>query len=377
MAVEVGRISSGVTDLDEAIGGLIPGDNIIWVADSNSAFPLFESAFLSEGLRRGRTCAYVQTNETELDVSGLDSAIIRFDARAGRAQSDAAALEEALVGIGRAHSDAHVVVGGLDTLVRRWGVERVVAFYRRTCPRLFDLGALAYWRVSRQAMGSSSLDQVRHVAQCVLEIGDAQLDVLKAEGRPAAVQGRIFQMEVQDGVPMLSSERALGRIGRGLHRLRQQRNLSQADLAGYAGVTPSAISQAESGRRGLSLDTLLVLGERLGMGIDELLDNRPATGYVLARRPATPGSVAPLLDDPEQGLLVYLVRLGPGAEGSPSFSFKGIELIAVAAGLIQLTVGPETPVMRAGDAVLTARDPVRGWRNLINEPALFFWILKA
>ncbi|HVC71144.1 MAG TPA: XRE family transcriptional regulator [Acidimicrobiales bacterium] len=162
-----------------------------------------------------------------------------------------------------------------------------------------------------------------------------------------------------------------------MQRLRRQRNLSQADIAAFAGVSPSAISQAESGRRGLSLVTLLVLGEHLGVGIDALLDNRPTTGYVLARRPATSATVAPLLDDPEQGLLTYLVRLGPGAEGAPPFSFKGIELIAVASGLIQLTVGPETPVMRAGDVVLTARDPVRGWRDLSAEPAMFFWILKT
>ena len=201
--------------------------------------------------------------------------------------------------------------------------------------------------------------------------------IAKAEGRSAAVQGRILKMDIEQGVPVLSSEKALGRIGRGLQQLRSQRNLSQADIAAFAGVTPSAISQAEAGRRGLSLDTLLVLGEHLGISIDALLDNRPATGYLLARRPTASGSVASLFDDPEQGLVVYLVRLGPGVEGSPPFSFKGIELIVVAAGIIQLTVGPETPVMRAGDAVLTARDPVRGWRNLFAEPAMFFWILKT
>lgn len=375
--MEAGWVSSGVADLDDAIGGLIPGDNIVWVAENSTAFRSFEDAFLAEGLRGGRTCVYVQTDREDPALHAYDPAIIVFDARVGRAHGDAPTIERALIEIGREHQYAHIVVGGLDALVRRWGPDKVVGLYRRTCPRLFGLGALAYWRVSRGALGSSSLDQIRHVAQCVFEIGDGHLNISKAEGRGAAVQGRILKMDSQQGVPVLSSEKAIGRIGRGLQQFRRQRNLSQADIAASAGVTPSAISQAESGRRGLSLDTLLVLGEHLGISIDALLDNRPATGYVLARRPATSATVASLFDDPERGLVVYLVRLGPGAEGSPPFSYKGIELIAVASGIIQLTVGPETPVMRAGDAVLTARDPVRGWRNLFAEPAMFFWILKA
>jgi hypothetical protein len=63
--------------------------------------------------------------------------------------------------------------------------------------------------------------------------------------------------------------------------------------------------------------------------------------------------------------------------GAPPFPFKGLELVAVGSGLIQLTVGPETPVMRAGDVVLADKDAVGGWRNLIAEPALLFWILKT
>ena len=375
--MESGWVSSGVADLDEAVGGLIPGDNIVWVADNSTAFRSLEDAFLAEGLRRGRTCVYVQTDRAEPVLRVQNPAIVVFDARAGRPHGDAPALEQALIEIGRRHQQAYVIVGGLDPLVRRWGPDRVADFYRRTCPRLFGLGALAYWRVSRGAIASSSLDQIRHVAQCVFEIVDGHLNIAKAEGRPAAVQGRILKMDIEQGATVLSSEKALGRIGRGLQQLRRQRNLSQSDIAAYAGVTPSAISQAEAGRRGLSLDTLLVLGEHLGISIDALLDNKPATGYVLARRPTASGTIASLFDDPEQGLVVYLVRLGPGAEGSPPFSFKGIELIAVASGIIQLTVGTETPVMRAGDAVLTARDPVRGWRNLFAEPATFFWILKT
>src|SRR3712207_7185016 len=49
-------------------------------------------------------------------------------------------------------------------------------------------------------------------------------------------------------------------------------------------ITPSAISQAESGRRGLSLDTLVTLTERLGVGLDQLLSTVEDRGYILDRK---------------------------------------------------------------------------------------------
>ena len=162
-----------------------------------------------------------------------------------------------------------------------------------------------------------------------------------------------------------------------MERVRRERNLSQSDLARLAGVTQSAISQAEAGRRGLSLETLLLLSERLGTGIDELLASAPTGGYVLARRPRiSVEAKTALLDDPKAGLRAYLVRLGPGESGAPDISHKGAELVLVASGLVQLTIGSDTPVMRAGDAALATTVAVSGWRNLLNGAALLIWVLR-
>jgi transcriptional regulator with XRE-family HTH domain len=176
---------------------------------------------------------------------------------------------------------------------------------------------------------------------------------------------------------VLDDEKALGRLGRGLEQLRHQRSLSQTDLARLGRVSPSAISQAEGGRRGLSLDTLLSLADGLGVGLDELLASTPLPGYVLGRhhRGSTETQI-PLLDDPKAGLRAYLVRLGPGEAAKPDSAHKGLELVLVASGLVQVTIGEATPVMRAGDVALATRDAVSGWRNLVNEPALLFWILR-
>jgi transcriptional regulator with XRE-family HTH domain len=183
-------------------------------------------------------------------------------------------------------------------------------------------------------------------------------------------------MDFGDGVLRLEDER-VGRLGQGLERVRRERNLSQGDLARLAGVSQSAISQAETGRRRLSLETVMLLSERLGMGVDDLLATAPVGGYVLARRPRNLVEAnTALLDDPKTGLRAYIVRLGPGESGGPDLLHKGAELVVVASGLVQLTIGSDTPVMRVGDAVLATTVAVSGWRNLMNAPALLFWVLR-
>jgi transcriptional regulator with XRE-family HTH domain len=218
---------------------------------------------------------------------------------------------------------------------------------------------------------------VQRVTQVVLDVSGGRLRVLKAESRPG-IEGRIFDLGRVDGEVTLVEARALGRLAEGLRRQRIERGLTQTEMARLAGVSPSAVSQVETGHRGLALDTLLTLSDALGVSIDTLLDHRPEAGYVLARRDRIPprrGLVA-LLDDPKAGLRAYLVSLGPGESGAPPSVHKGAELILVAQGLVQIDLAEEAPVMRAGDAVLVTRDAIVGWKNLLPEAARLFWIVR-
>ena len=365
-------------DVDALLGGLILGDNVVWVLDDTDVVRRLEDAMLAEAVARGEGCFYVSAGGDPAKLQArLGPGVSVLDARPRGLYGDAAVLETAIIEGARSKPPGYVVLDGLKEFSRRWGAAKAVAFFSRVCPRLFDLGAIAYWRAPRTDLGRSFIEQITNVTQCVLEIGEGHLRVVKAEGRPASVQGRLLRLQRTGSELHLEDERALGRLGRGLERVRRERNLHQSDLARLAGVTPSAISQAEAGRRGLSLDTLLLLSERLGMGLDELLAAAPTGGYVLARHPRTPADpITALLDDPKAGLRAYLVRLGPGESGAPEFPHKGAELVLVASGLVQLTIGDDTPVLRAGDVALATTVAVTGWRNLMNGPALLFWVLR-
>ena len=361
--------STGIDGLDAVLGGLLPGDNVVWIGDDPGLHDLVESAFLGAG--SGPACLVVL--DDPLPDLGQEVAVI--DARPGRAHADPMALERAIIDRGRV-TGARIVIRDLDTLVRRLGPDRALGFFTRTCPRLFDFGAFAYWRASRRGSGPI-LDGVRRVTQCVIDHTEHRLRILKAEGRPG-VGGRIADVKRKGATLELEEVRALSRLAEGLRRIRAERGMTQTDIAALAGVSPSAVSQAEAGHRGLALDTLLTLSEALGIGLDAMLDHRSDGGYVLARRDRIPprrGIVA-LLDDPAAGIRSYLVTLAGGDSGGPPTVHKGAELIHVANGVVQIELAEDTPVVRAGDALLVTTDAIRGWRNLLPEPARLFWIVR-
>ena len=55
---------------------------------------------------------------------------------------------------------------------------------------------------------------------------------------------------------------------------------------------------------------------------------------------------------------------------------SGVELVAVAAGLVQVILPTGRPVLRQGEALLVERSGVSGWRNIGEDDALVFWILR-
>ena len=134
------------------------------------------------------------------------------------------------------------------------------------------------------------------------------------------------------------------------------------------------------GQRGLSLETLLTLTARLEITLDELLRGDVAPGYRLGRRhdplELAESKLLPLLDNPEAGVRAYVVRLPPGGSGSPGILHKGVEVVAVASGLVQVVLPTGRPVLRAGETLLAERSGVASWRNLSDHEAMLFWILR-
>lgn len=370
--------TTGVGELDRALGGLYWGDNVVWdVEDADDVGPFYAAA--AARASEYDAAAYV-TLTAEPDA--VEAAYPGFEVLDARPAGDLAQPRPLLEACGRWCAQPGrrlLLLDSLDAMSDRWGTETAGRFFMRGCPMLLGLGAVAFWSLTTSRHPPALRREIEDVTQCVLSLADGRVRIIKAEGRRAGVQGSVFRYHVDEGMPVLEPAPAAARLGAALRDLRRTRRLTQADIARLAGVSPSAISQAERGRRGLSLETLLDLTSRLNMTLDELLRGQEAPGYRLARRDDPRSTTfdvpVPLLDDPGAGLRAYVLRLSPGARSAPTFPHKGVELVAVASGLVQVVLATGTPVLRPGEALIADRSGVSAWRNLTDSDALVFWVL--
>ena len=369
-------IGTGSATIDVALGGLITGDNVVWLCDDAHLYRDLAVGFAASATPPDRPGLVVDFGSGLLaDVLGVD----RIDASAGADLDRAVPLADELERRAHQNPPGCLVLDHLTPLVRRWGPEAVFAFFARVCPTMLEAGVTAYWRIDG-TLGPSFVDHVRQITQCLLDVRGGRLRVLKAEGRPDVLQGISYQLVTADGRVDVASAPAGGRLARGLAAVRRQLGLTQHELARIAGVTPSAISQAESGARGLSLDTVVSISDRLGVTVDRLLASDSPRRYRLARhdrsRRSPDGDVTALLPDSTLGIRAYLVDLGAGESGGPPFEHRGVTLITVLRGLVQVDLDDDRPVVRTGDVLVVEDGAVRGWRNLRSEPARLHWVLR-
>ena len=266
-------------------------------------------------------------------------------------------------------------------MVRAWGVGGAREFFARCCPMLLEVGAIAYWTMSARDTPASVQATVQAVTQCVLRVDERSVRVVKAEGRPDAVRGSVLHWHEDAGRPLLEPPEIIDRVATSLRAVRRARELSQHDLADLAGVTASAISQAERAERGLSLATVARLSGALGVTIDDLLRGEAPGSYRIGRRTDDPqrgiDHTLTLLDGSDSDLRIDLVHLAPRRKTRLSATAGGTGIVAVASGLVQVEVGGQTPAIRQGEVLVAASGEIGGLRNLGQSEAMAFWIVAG
>lgn len=370
------HVGTGFDGLDAALGGLISGDNVAWICDDPALYRSLAAGLVGSASRPGRRAMFVSFRAGDpLAIQGVTT----IDATPGSELASARQLVDAIERHVRDHDPTCLIVDDLGTVIRRWGADAVAAFFERVCPAMLEAGVTAYWQVG-SALGPSFIEHARQITQCLLDVRHDRLRVLKAEGRPDALHGISYRLEHDEGDVDAVPPPAGGRLARGLATIRKELGLSQAELAAAAGVTASAISQAESGTRGLSLDTVITLADRLGVSIDRLLSAGNPRSYHLARhdraRIVPNSTIAALATDVTAGLRMFLVNLPGDERGQPPFDHRGVAAIAPLRGLIQIELDDDRPVLRAGDVLIVETGRVRAWRNLRAHDAACYWILR-
>ena len=378
-ALEGDVAATGVPELDQALGGLFWGDNVVFEVAAGAAAAPFYRAIAASDVAYDRRLFIRLEEDGPATYQGFDV----IDASPKSKLAEPAPLLHAVFERCQGTERNLLLFDGLAAMAARWGADVAARFFAHCCPQLLELGAIAYWFMPAGDEHLALRRTVEEITQCVFRIDQERLRIAKADGRPPGVEGSVFRCAEADGLPVLTPAPIVARIGTALRAARLQRSLSQSDLARLAGVSPSAISQAERGQRGLSLETVLQLSAKLNVTLDDLLRGEVATGYRLGRRGYLPrrraaegGEPLPLLDDPRAGLRAYLLRLPRRGSAEPHLTHKGVELVAVASGLVQVLLGTGRPVLRTGEGLLVEETPILGWRNLGVSEASLFWILR-
>jgi transcriptional regulator with XRE-family HTH domain len=362
------RVSTGLEALDEVLGGLYWGDNVVWQLDRAPVEPFYRAIASSEVFDT-KTVVSVGAAVNTYGVPGL--AII-----------DADGPGELLLEIHRlCHPRRHrlLLFDSLDSMVRAWGPAGAREFFARCCPMLLEVGAIAYWTMSARDTPVAVQETVQAVTQCVLRVDERSIQVMKAEGRDDIVRGSVLHWHEEAGRPVLAPPELVDRVAASLRAVRRARKLSQHDLGDLAGVTASAISQVERAERGLSLATLVRLSGALGITIDDLVRGEDRGAYRIGRR----------TDDPQEGLVQTLTLLG-GADSDLRIDLvhldaresrslggarPGTGVVAVANGLVQVKVAGQTPAIRHGEVLVAETGQIDGVRNLGQVDAVLFWIV--
>lgn len=158
-------------------------------------------------------------------------------------------------------------------------------------------------------------------------------------------------------------------LGDRIRAARAERGMSLRATASEAGISPSLLSQVETGKVQPSVSTLYSIVSTLGLSMDEVLGRRPPGRR---RPPARSGPVQPFAAAPEivmengvvwrglasmgtaDGADAVLATYEPGASSSVDdrhMRHAGVEHGYIIRGELTLKLDFETYVLRAGDSV--------------------------
>ena len=405
--------STGFAALDQLLGGVRIGDNLVWRLHGASREP-FTAAFLRTGAALPRL-AYVSFDAPAAEVlaqygtEGFPEPSVLLDCSSGRSAKrnrhvtakggpsvrvvedpgNVLAVTAALVAIERElGTGTRYVFDNLTTIQKTWGRQAALALFLEHCPRLFHLETVAYWFIDADEHDQSFLERMTQLTQVVLDVEPSDDGVLvavaKAQGRSGS-PGKRARIALPGGAGSIvdSDGGNRGSSGERLRQMRIDKGLSQAYLARQAGITPSALSQAERGVSALSLETLDRIWRSLGVDVG---DRAPAdvTPYRVwrrgerRRRQLAPGLEAETVLTDDSGLSIHSLEFAGKASGKrPPFPTKRPEAVLIESGVLEVKVNDATEVLHAGDALLLKDDSVSSWRNPGPSKARVLWIIFA
>ncbi len=429
MVKERTKITSGLDGLDRIITGLYIGDNVLWHDVAGTLALDFCLEFIRSSRAQNKSIVYVSFDRspknlieklgklaenqqlTVLDCftngKGDNAEIFNKFYEKDGAQwpyqvikithpENPDAVLEAILGLHKTLvNDVRFVFESLTGMADLWGGEdKVIRFYSRTCPRLYELDTIAYWILEKEAHSNRLKAHINQIAQVVIDLsvdqGRTCLTVIKTENRSPGILGKplcywfeenefLVEEEIQSPV-----QNDLGGIIRGV---RKSQGMSQKELAGLVGVTPSNISQIETNQVFPSIPALYKIATHLSVHVGSFFQD-PARIDSVAFHPGQKIAVqmskgfekkleiyqlTPL--DFKGKAQVFEVIIYPGAKiNSHFFQYKGEEIGCLTSGSVQMVYQEQRHDLEPGHTVYFRTDTPSQWLNKTKDTVRMIWI---
>ncbi|MFH1153616.1 MAG: helix-turn-helix domain-containing protein [Pseudomonadota bacterium] len=423
------RVSSGLAGLDQLLNGLFIGDNVVWYDDAGSLASAFCMAFIRESQDRKKPIVYVSFDRSPknlIDTLGIlaeNQQLTILDCftngKGDKAEvfnkfyeKDGAqwpyqvikvtqpwkpeAVADAIYGLHKTLSgDVRFVIESLTGMQDLWeGEEHILKFYSHACPQLYELDTIAYWIIEKGAHSNRLKAHINQIAQVAVDLsmkrGRSAIKILKAEKRTPrllsepvvyACDGESFSLEEE------TRSKSPHDLGQRIKGVRKKQGMSQKELAGLIGVTPSNISQIESNQIHPSLPALFKLAEHLSVEVASFFQDRDLTVKTIF--PMSTRVNITLVDMPKNSIDVkqltppdlggkveiYLIELFAEKKlPSHFFIHKGEEAGYVLSGSVQVMIQNKTHTVTTGDTIYLKTSTPTQWINPGPETATLLWM---
>lgn len=423
--------STGNNQLDALFGGLRTGDNVVWHDESGSLAPDFFYNFMRASFENNGHVVYVSFDRspknllTHLGKLAENPHLTILDCFThGKGESSELFMKfyknleskgKYKIILVKKPEDPESLLDTLETVYSMCGdkvnyifesltgiqdlwesEEKVLKFYTRTCPKLYELNTIAYWVLEHNAHSDRFRSGISQIAQVVMELsikrGNNFLTIKKAEGRNNKVLNTAYGYWVHGGEAVFDKrkDRMGGKhdLGRRIKSYRTSRGLAQTALAKQVGVTPSTISQVENGQIYPSIPALLKISELLSVDISSFFKVQEGESERIVFpekdgwRVNIPGITGKGVNVNELiprnkaiGFEPFVITFEPGAAlKSHFFNHKGEEFGFVLNGSIKFNVDNSEKEVESGTIINLSYDTVSGWENGSGEVVRILWV---
>jgi transcriptional regulator with XRE-family HTH domain len=174
-------------------------------------------------------------------------------------------------------------------------------------------------------------------------------------------------------------------VGNKLRIIREERGLSQRELAQRAGISTNAVSLIERDENSPSVSTLQNLAAALNVKISYFFDDYEPTQVLHAKAQNRPvisskGVQIAGLDGKlnYQEMEPFLVTLQPGSgSGERQVVHTGHELVYCLSGSVEYLIDGQVYPLEEGDLLLFEAHLPHLWRNVTGKDALILLVLQA